>query len=41
VAELYGAGVEELWCDGRIFRFEDLVSSTEGRWCQEPLSTGK
>jgi hypothetical protein len=39
-SELSAAGVEELWCDDRIFRFEDLVSSTEGRRCHEPLSTG-
>ena len=33
-------GEEELWYDDRIFRFEDLVSSGEGRWNPEPLSAG-
>jgi len=33
-------GDEELWYDDRIFRFEDLVSSGEGRQCPEPSSAG-
>jgi fatty-acyl-CoA synthase len=33
-------GEEELWNDDRIFRFEDLVSSGEGRRCPESSSAG-
>jgi len=37
---LVTVGDEELWYDDRIFRFEDLVSSGEGRQCPEPSSAG-
>ena len=37
---LVTVGEEELWYDDRIFRFEDLVSSGEGRPYPEPLSAG-
>jgi fatty-acyl-CoA synthase len=37
---LVTVGEEELWYDERIFRFEDLVSSGEGRRYPEPLSAG-
>ena len=33
-------GEQELWYDDRIFRFEDLVSSGEGRRFPEPTSAG-
>jgi fatty-acyl-CoA synthase len=33
-------GEEELWYDDRIFRFDDLVSSGEGRRIPEPSSAG-
>jgi fatty-acyl-CoA synthase len=37
---LVTVGEEELWYDDRIFRFEDLVSSGEGRRTPEPSSAG-
>jgi len=37
---LVTVGDEELWYDDRIFRFEDLVSSGEGRLSPEPSSAG-
>ena len=37
---LVTVGEEELWYDDRIFRFEDLVSSGEGRRRPEPSSAG-
>jgi fatty-acyl-CoA synthase len=37
---LVTVGDEELWYDDRIFRFEDLVSSGEGRPYPEPSSAG-
>src|SRR5689334_9732610 len=37
---LVTVGDEDLWYDDRIFRFEDLVSSGEGRRCPEPSSAG-
>ena len=37
---LVTVGDEELWYDDRIFRFEDLVSSGEGRRSPEPSSAG-
>ena len=37
---LVTVGEEELWYDERIFTFEDLVSSGEGRPCPEPSSAG-
>ena len=37
---LVTVGDEELWYDDRIFRFEDLVSSGEGRRLPEPSSAG-
>ena len=38
---LVTVGEEELWYDDRIFRFEDLVSSGEGRRFPEPSSAGE
>jgi fatty-acyl-CoA synthase len=37
---LVTVGDEALWYDDRIYRFEDLVSSGEGRRCPEPSSAG-
>ena len=37
---LVTVGEEELWYDDRIFRFDDLVSSGEGRWFPESSSAG-
>jgi fatty-acyl-CoA synthase len=37
---LVTVGDEALWYDDRIFRFEDLVSSGEGRLFPEPVSAG-
>ena len=37
---LVTVGEEELWYDDRIFRFDDLVSSGEGRRIPEPSSAG-
>jgi fatty-acyl-CoA synthase len=37
---LVTVGDEELWYDDRIFRFEDLVSSGEGRSYPDPSSAG-
>lgn len=37
---LVTVGDQELWCDDRIFRFEDLVSSGEGRAFRESSSAG-
>ena len=37
---LVTVGDEELWYDDRIFRFEDLVSSGDGRPLSEPSSAG-
>ena len=38
---LVTVGEEELWSDDRIFRFEDLVSSGEGRRFPEPSLAGE